>query len=265
MGIGNTGQPIFRKERGKNMQYTNILALNGSPKKRNSNTKRLLEPFLEGAEKAGAQTETLYTAELTIKDCVGCFTCWKRTPGCCIHKDDMPLVLEKIRQADLVVWATPLYHYGMTASLKRILERTLPLVKPYIVKDGEHYGHPSRYGKQHGNFLIANCGFPERLHFESLIQQFHHLSRKNPFLGAITCTTGEMLGEMDCSWYLEAMQRAGREIVEQGNLSADTTAILEKGLIPLETFLSLANASWNVPGDTPPTLEKALRGSQENS
>jgi multimeric flavodoxin WrbA len=242
------------------MKYCNVLALNGSPRKQNSNTRRLLDPFLEGARQAGAKTETLYTAKLAIKDCVGCFTCWKRTPGCCIHKDDMPLVLEKIRQADLVVWATPLYHYGMTASMKRLLERTLPLVKPYIVNKGGHYGHPSRYGEHHANFLISNCGFPEQMHFEALIQQMSQLSHENPLIGAITCTTGEVLGYMDFAWYLEAVERAGREVVEQGKVSAETAAVLVKNLIPLEAFLSVANASWNVPGDIAPTLEEALRG-----
>lgn len=242
------------------MKYTHVLALNGSPRKQASNTKRLLDPFLAGAEQAGAKTETLYTAELSIRDCVGCFSCWKRTPGCCIHKDDMPQVLEKMRQADLVVWATPLYHYGMTASMKRVLERTLPLSKPYIVKQGEHYGHPARYGEHFANLLISNCGFPEPLHFEALIQQMKQLSRENPLAGIITCTTGEVLGHMDFSWYLAAMEAAGREVVGQGEISESTAAVLARKLIPLEAFLTVANASWNVPGDIAPTLEEALRG-----
>jgi len=90
------------------------------------------------------------------------------------------------------------------------------------------------------------------------------LSHENPLVGTIACTTGEVLGHMDFSWYLEAMRRAGREVVDQGAISVETAAVLAKNLIPLEAFLSIANASWNVPGDIAPTLEEALRGDAKN-
>lgn len=242
-----------------------ILALNGSPRARKSNTNRLLEPFLAGAREAGAQTEIIYAAELNIKDCLGCFSCWNKTPGCCILKDDMVAVLEKIKCADIVVWATPLYHFGMTARLKRIMERTLPLCKPYIVKRGDHYSHPHRYAEQNTkNLLISNCGFPERHHFDALVEQFKVLSAvENALIGAILCPAGEILAHLDCPWYFDALRRAGQEVVTGGCVSAETMAILAKDFIPLEIFLEKANESWNVPGDTPPTLAEALSGEKQ--
>ena len=239
-----------------------ILALNGSPRARHSNTNRLLEPFLAGAQQAGAQTEILYAAELNIKDCLGCFSCWNKTPGCCILKDDMSVVLEKIRLADIVVWATPLYHFGMTARLKRIMERTLPLCKPYIVKRGDHYSHPLRYENENTkNLLVSNCGFPERHHFDALVDQFNVLSAvENELIGAILCPAGEFLAHLDCPWYFEALRRAGQEVVDMGHICPETMSILSKDFIPLKLFLEKANESWNVPGDTPPTLEEAMTG-----
>jgi len=244
------------------MSECKILALNGSPRARNSNTDKLLKAFLAGAEQAGAQTEIVYAADLNVKDCLGCFGCWKKTPGCCVLKDDMPPLLDKIRFANIVVWATPLYHYGMTARLKRIMERTLPLCKPYIVKRGAHYGHPSRYPEQDAkNMLIANCGFPERHHFDALVEQFRHLSMAgNELIGAVLCPAGEVLAHIDCPWYFEAVRCAGQEIVTSGCISSETAAVLAKDFIPLEMFLRNANACWNVPGDIAPTLEEALNG-----
>ena len=244
------------------MSALKILALNGSPRARNSNTNRLLEPFLAGAQQAGAETEIIYATDLNINDCLGCFSCWNKTPGRCVLKDDMPALLEKMRRADIVVWATPLYHYGMTARLKRIMERTLPLSKPYIVKRGSHYAHPPRYPESHTkNMLISNCGFPERHHFDALVEHLKKVSSDcGELVGAILCPAGEVLKYVDCKWYFEALRRAGQEIVENGIVADETMAVLSKDFIPLEIFLERANESWHVPGDTPPTLEEALTG-----
>ena len=91
-----------------------ILAINGSPKGKRSNTWLLTCAFLEGItiqeENGGAQTaeiETLNIGSLNIKPCLGCFSCWNKTPGeCCIH-DDMQGVIDKILWADVVVWSFP--------------------------------------------------------------------------------------------------------------------------------------------------------------
>ena len=91
-----------------------ILAINGSPKGKRSNTWRLTSAFLEGItiqeENDGAQApeiETLNIGSLNIKPCLGCFSCWSKTPGkCCIH-DDMQGVIDKILWADVVVWSFP--------------------------------------------------------------------------------------------------------------------------------------------------------------
>ena len=122
-----------------------IVAFNGSPRGKQSNTDRILQPFLDGARKAGAQTETIYLRELEINPCLGCYTCWTKTPGVCVHKDDMPPLLVKMRQADIVVYATPLYIFTVTGIMKDFMDRHIPNVQPHIVQRGEHYLHPPRY------------------------------------------------------------------------------------------------------------------------
>ena len=87
-----------------------ILAINGSPKGKQSNTWRLTSSFIEGItaqeEDAHGQAPTvdaLSVGALDIKPCRGCFSCWSKTPGkCCIH-DDMQEIIEKILRADVVI------------------------------------------------------------------------------------------------------------------------------------------------------------------
>lgn len=101
----------------------NILAINGSPKGKRSNTWRLTSAFLEGIAAREENVygeaptiETLIINALDIKPCLGCFSCWSKTPGmCCIH-DDMQAVIEKILWADVVIWSFPCITSGCPAS-----------------------------------------------------------------------------------------------------------------------------------------------------
>lgn len=240
-----------------------VLAINGSPRGRDSNTDRLLQPLLEGMRVAGAVTETVYAVDLNVNDCLGCFSCWKKTPGRCVFDDDMPALLEKMRGVEIMVWATPLYHFGMTARLKKVMERTLPLLKPYIVRRGEHYTHPPRYDNLPARtLLLSNCGFPERHHFTALLEHFKCLHQACPdsFAGAIFCTAGEFLKYAppgSVSWYIGAVKQAGQELVQHGRILPETRVVLEKDLVPLEVFLPVANSSWHVEGEMPPSIEEA--------
>ncbi|MFW9835764.1 MAG: flavodoxin family protein, partial [Candidatus Thorarchaeota archaeon] len=58
-----------------------VLALNGSPRMKTSSTYHMLKPLLEGMEGAGAETELIHIRELDLEFCIGCYTCWVRTPG----------------------------------------------------------------------------------------------------------------------------------------------------------------------------------------
>ena len=78
----------------------NILLINGSPRGENGNTIRLSNAFCEGIiERTNANIESINLNKLDIKDCKGCFVCWKDTPGVCCIKDDMQEMLEKIKSA----------------------------------------------------------------------------------------------------------------------------------------------------------------------
>ena len=93
-----------------------ILAINSSPRTGGqSKTELMLNHLIEGMQEAGADVEVVNLRGKKINYCIGCFTCWTKTPGQCIHKDDMTKELfPKWQNSDLVVYATPLYHYTVT-------------------------------------------------------------------------------------------------------------------------------------------------------
>ncbi len=111
-----------------------VLALNGSPRLENSSTFHMLKPLLEGMEKGGATTEVIPIARLHLKGCQGCFSCWTKTPGVCIHKDSMAEVLPKYIQADFLIFGTPLYYFLMSGQMKTFIDRLLPLSEPSLVR-----------------------------------------------------------------------------------------------------------------------------------
>lgn len=230
-----------------------ILALNGSPKGKNGNTEVILQPFLKGCKKAGADVETVYLKDKNIKHCMGCFTCWTKTPGKCIHKDDMEELLDKISEANIIVYATPLYYYTVTGIMKDFMDRMLPLNNREIIKVGENYSHPKRLKRETSvkTVLISNCGFPGHYNFSGLVETFKVMKKGN-LSAAILCAQGGVLHATNTDDmlkklykpYFAAVESAGEEIVKQGYIKAETQAILDKEFIDPETYVKSANSSW---------------------
>ncbi len=103
-----------------------LFAINGSPR-RNENTAQLLKAAMQGAEEAGAETEIVNLYSLNFKGCVSCFACKLkgREHGICAVKDDLSPILEQIKQADAIVFGSPIYFMNLTAGMVAFLERFL--------------------------------------------------------------------------------------------------------------------------------------------
>jgi len=91
-----------------------VIAINGSPRMDNGNTALILNPFLEGMKEAGADVELFFARKLNVAPCNGDMSCWFKNPGVCGQKDDMQMLLPKLADADVVVWASPVYYSGIT-------------------------------------------------------------------------------------------------------------------------------------------------------
>ena len=97
-----------------------IVVLEGSPNK-NGSSNMLAEQFIKGALETGHQVEVIDAARAKIHPCTGCIHCGYDGP--CIQKDEMEQIRESILGADMMVFVTPLYYYGMSAQLKILIDR----------------------------------------------------------------------------------------------------------------------------------------------
>ena len=86
-----------------------------------SNSDMLADQFIEGAKAAGHEVEKISLAGKDIKFCKGCLACQKL--GKCIIKDDVNDIMQKVLNADVVCWATPIYYYEMSGQMKTLIDR----------------------------------------------------------------------------------------------------------------------------------------------
>ena len=101
-----------------------ILVISTSPR-RGSNSEALADAFASGAREAGHEVELVSLRGKDVQFCRGCFVC-QETQRCVIH-DDADTLRQKALEADVLVFATPIYYYEMSGQLKTLLDRFNPL------------------------------------------------------------------------------------------------------------------------------------------
>lgn len=114
--LSKTVKPAVSKEHKK----MKILVLTGSPRK-NGNSNTLADYFIKGAEEAGHQVVRFDAAFKNVHHCIGCNSCGMNGP--CVFKDDFEFVRQNIVDADMVVFASPMYYFGLSAQLKAVIDR----------------------------------------------------------------------------------------------------------------------------------------------
>jgi len=228
-----------------------VLALNSSPRGHGqSKTGLMLDPLVLGMRDAGADVEVVDLRKKTIRNCIGCFTCWTKTPGLCIHKDDMSLELfPKFIASDLVVYGTPLYHFTMNAAMKAFIERTLPILQPFFEESGEATHHPYRHPFPKA-VVLSVAGFPEMSAFDQLSSWARFIFGKSDSLVAeIYRPAAESMSvpffKDKVAQILEATRQAGREIVQSMRVSEETLAALGQDFVEdKDSFRKMGNLFW---------------------
>ena len=102
----------------------NVLIISSSPRK-GGNSETLAASFAKGAEEAGHKVETVYLREKNYSFCKGCLACLK--VGHCVIGDDAVEIAARMHDADVLVFATPVYYYSVSGQLKTMLDRANPL------------------------------------------------------------------------------------------------------------------------------------------
>ncbi len=216
------------------------------------NTALILVPFLEGMKEAGARVDLVYTQKLKVNPCLGEFHCWFKTPGQCIQKDEMTLLLPKLNAADILVFAAPVYCDGIPGPVKTLMDRMLPMVQPYFEIRDDHCRHPLREGTLPGKLvLVSNCGFWEKDNFDPILAHMEAFCRNAgcEFAGALLRPHGEALRTMlkmgeAVQDIFDAAREAGRQLVRDGKMATGTLDIVSRELLPRASYVQYANRAF---------------------
>ncbi len=111
----------------------NILVLNGSPHL-DGPTSDMVSAFSEGAREAGNEVTVFNVAHMDIKGCMACDYCRKVEKGKCCRHDDMQKIYPRILEADMIVFASPIYYFTLSAQLQAAIHRTYSVDIPENVK-----------------------------------------------------------------------------------------------------------------------------------
>ncbi|MGD9153693.1 MAG: flavodoxin family protein [Gammaproteobacteria bacterium] len=232
------------------MSKFKIVIANSSPNMEKGNTHVIAKSFMDGARLAGAEVENIFLAKYKIKSCLACMSCWFETPGKCILQDDAHMILDKMSQANLLIFATPLYVDNVSGIMKNLMDRMIAKGRPEVELDENnetrHIVNDSQL-KKIG--IISNCGFPEQDQFQVLRVLFRRIARNMNCELAVEIYRGEgpLLSVENSQLkpiidnYKALVEKAGEEIVVNGKISKDIMGQLEKPLIPYDIYNEAMN------------------------
>lgn len=124
-----------------------ISILNGSPVEKDNPVDRFLEKLCVALEKENHTVKKLELRNMDINYCTGCWGCWVKTPGQCVINDDSNIVCQETINSDLVIFASPVIMGFISATLKKTMDRMIPLLHPYIEFVEKECHHRKRYEK----------------------------------------------------------------------------------------------------------------------
>ena len=240
----------------------NIVVFDGGYRSdKNSKTTFMVNHFIDGAKEKGANVEYIKLKDYNIKDCTGCYSCWTKTPGECIFdkskslNDDMSVLRKKYREADLVIFSSPLYIFNVTGIMKTFMDRLLPVLQPYmLLNDNGSIMHPDRYPEkgEQGFLVFSAAGFPDVAHnFDGLTGMFRAWDSHNEnahLMGEFYMPASEMIVQPVYKARRELIKdlciKAGNQIIEKGYIEKDIMNKIQDPLVSKETFQQQADAFW---------------------
>ena len=221
---------------------TKAVAINGSPRKEKGNTAMILTPFIQGLNDAGTEVELFYASRLEIKPCAcGSMQCWYDTPGECCINDEMQLLYPELRASDILILATPVY-IPLPGAMQIVINRLCPLVEPYL---------ESRQGRTRARFhkdvkiqkiiLVSTGGWWEKENFGTVVRIVEELAEGSSveFGGAVLRPHAFLMKvdgalTQDGETVLNAVRRAGKELVKYGEMNHETLEMISRPLISEE-------------------------------
>ncbi|PIU58060.1 MAG: flavodoxin family protein [Deltaproteobacteria bacterium CG07_land_8_20_14_0_80_38_7] len=225
------------------------VVINGSPSGKNGKTWWTLERFIKGMEEAGSEVTTIHLVGKKIHYCTGEIACWLKTPGKCIHKDDMENFLSIIRESQNIVLGTPVYVDGMTGLLKNFIDRLVPLSEPFFKQQDGHTRHVKKQSSPSNLALVSVCGYPETDNFDPLIVHIKAICKNMEanYAGAVLVPaapgidSGKMFHPIKLMKISDAIKKAGAEFIKDGKISDNTASQTSVALFSKDDYVNAAN------------------------
>jgi multimeric flavodoxin WrbA len=211
------------------------------------NTASLLALYIEGMMEAGAEVELVYADQLDVRPCTGETHCWYRHPGQCYIQDDMQAVYPKLRAAEVLVLATPVY-IPLPGRMQDVINRLLPLVVPQL---------ETREGRTRARFrdevqikqivLLATGGWWEKGNFGTVERIARELAENSgaEYAGSVLRPHANLLRQgadpNGAEAVLEATRRAGYDLIRKGAMDAETLDAISRPLISQEAYRQFLN------------------------
>ena len=227
----------------------NVLILNGSPNLDKGTTGTITKTLEKGLNKTNPTISTKYVYKLNVNPCQGCFSCWSKTPGQCIHKDDVAKLLPLVADSDILILATPVYVDGMTGPLKTLLDRFIPLIKGRLELRDDHMRHIVREEVKRGKIaLVSSSGFAEMDNFSPLVTHVKALSRNlgRDYVGEVLVPSAwyYMFDEQVLGLALELVESAGEELGVGGMIPCDVSDKISS-LVSREKVVEALNSVYS--------------------
>jgi multimeric flavodoxin WrbA len=238
-----------------------ILALNGSHRGRKGVTQALLDRVARGAREGGASFETIVLAEREIGSCSGCGACQSSgRRGCVPMKgDEAAAVLNAMRDADILVFATPVYVFGMSSLLKRLIERfnsECDTADIRVSGSGLVFHEIDAALCSKPFVLIATCDNIEAETPRCVIEYFKTYSRfmDAPMLAALPRSEACLLVQKGADErdgrveptaveeVLEAFREAGLDLARRGRVAPSIVRRARKSIVPMPAPIRLLMA-----------------------
>lgn len=231
-----------------------ILAINGSYRGHRGQTGGFLRLLLSGAEIAGAECEEIILADLEMHHCLGCDTCHKPEHYLsCVYaqKDGVEDVFRKIAEADLLIYATPVYVFGISSLMKTFLDRlysTSDVNQLRVTRSGMFFHHVDETICSKPFVPLICCDNLDAQMPVNVRDYFRTYARfmDAPLAGELIRNGARMFGDLSSNEHPEifpripnvinAYQQAGFELATNGVVSKKTQRAANQEIIPVPGF-----------------------------
>ena len=231
-----------------------IIVLNGSPRKDASVTMVATRAFVKGIENAsGCETEYINIADLHIKPCIGCLSCWGRTEGrCVIEGDDIERVKKAILSSEYVIESFPLYFFGMPGIMKLFTDRMLCMMNTYTGQNSQEKGksvHGLRFPDPKRRFVvISSCAYTETENvYKPLLSQFDYICGAGNYTAVTVPQLKNLVDaatEERMNKYLKNFTDAGEMLATKGCVDEETLKKLSRPPFSNAVYRTLLNNFW---------------------